>query len=109
MQDKNIIQQMLIALFEGAELDEGRPIPHSIESIQECLEDKKDILHKFESPYLTKEEEIDLMYELFQHTILIEVQKITWDLDKKGLLESGVNEKGEISYSLTKKGLGLLP
>jgi len=108
MIDKEILEQMLVTLFETASVEEDRIIPHSPESIRRAFFERKDLLEELEDDQITDDQEIDILYKLFHHVILLEVQKVTWQMDQEGLLESGVNSKGEICYSVTEKGKSIL-
>jgi alcohol dehydrogenase YqhD (iron-dependent ADH family) len=107
MIDKKILEEMIVKLFESASEEEDRIIPYSRESIRRCFFERKDLLDELDDYTISDEKEINILYQLFHHIILLEVQKITWQMDREGILETGVDEKGEIVYSLTDKGKDL--
>jgi hypothetical protein len=107
MLTKQELSSILLLLFQSAELDEGKIIPHSLESINEIIEEQYDSL-KPRLINMSSENEVDLYYELFEAVILKELYKITWELDKQGLVETTVNKNGDICFKTTAKGIDVI-
>lgn len=93
----------VLEFFETAKNEMGHPVPYTKEGVVETLNQqgweyiKEHWINASEDP----EEDnpsIMILYEFSQKVVESEVLKVAIELEKEGVFESGIDEKGEVTF-----------
>ena len=87
--------------FKEARNEMGHPVPYSEQGIKDTLdrvgwEYIKE--HWFNAMEEDGDKSIEVIFEFHHQVVLEEVNTIALELEKEGILESGIDENGEVTF-----------